>query len=184
MLTVVWRMGGCQFSGATQLLPMGATNDQADAAVKSLVESLKGELPTTGHHELKLARDVWSWKEYRTSTKTLLQSIANALKQYLPESWSLAHCKPKNLLAPKGQYGDRVEYLKEELVLRPEMQGMTVHFVHDQKTGMRFPDCYLSEDHYRLVFAADEGTEAHILNNHVVSCNVLFSFQRCFHTIR
>lgn len=157
---MVWRLGGHQFTGATQLLPLGASAEQAEAAIESLEQALKGQLPSSGHHQLKLARDAFAWKDFRVSTKTLLCALANALKQYMPESWTLGHCKPQNLLAPRGPNGERVKYLKEETCVRALGMFADLYFCHDQKTQMRFPDFYLSEDHFRLCFAADEGTEA------------------------
>ena len=170
-------MGGCQFSGATQLLPLGASPEQCDLALGSLITNLKGQIPTTGHCELKLARNAFAWKEFRTSTKNLLCAIANSLRQYLPDGWSLANCKPHNLLAPMSPTGERVQYLPEELNLRPELKDMDTFFIHDMKTGVRRPDFFLEETHYKLVFSADEGTEASLMLN--FSCfNVKHLFER------
>lgn len=156
---MVWRLGGRQFSGATQLLPLGVSSEQASAALESLTAALKGSLPESGHHELKLARDVWSWKDYRVSTKNLLSALANSLKQYMPESWNLSLCKPQNLLAPRCASGERVQYLPDEVKLRPGSCGLDFYFIHDMKTGVRRPDFFLGGDHYRLIYSSDEGTE-------------------------
>lgn len=139
---------------------MGASAEQTEAALASLEEALKGQLPSSGHHQLKLARDAFAWKDFRVSTKTLLCAMANSLKQYMPDSWNLSNCKPQNMLAPRGSHGERVKYLPEETCVRPDNQFEDLFFCHDFKSGLRFPDFYLSEDHYRLVFSADEGTEA------------------------
>ena len=152
-------MQGHQFSGATQMLPLGASAEQSAAALASMIRALQGELPKSGHHALKLTRETFAWKEYRVATKNWLCALANSLKQYLPPDWTLAKCRPGNLLAPHSTTGDRVAYLKEEIP--PDLKFVGERFfVIDHKSGMRFPDFYLNEDHFRLVFSADEGTEA------------------------
>ena len=55
-LSFVFRIDGTQFAGATQLLPIGASPEQAEAAFSSLMKSLGGRIPETGHVNLKLAR--------------------------------------------------------------------------------------------------------------------------------
>lgn len=154
-------MSGHQFSGVTQLLPLGISADQAALALQSLQQALGGKVPTKAHEPLKLARDQFAWKEFRTSTKFLLCALANSLKQMLGDRWSLASCRPGNLLAPKSTTGERYKFLEEEFAERADMTGFDCFFVCDHKSGHRFSDFYLSEDFYRLVFSADEGTEAH-----------------------
>ncbi len=153
-------MQGYQFSGAVQLLPLGASAEQSEAALASLIATLKGQLPSAAHHELKIAREAFAWKDHRVSTKNLLCAMANSLKQYLSDSWTLNSCRPSNLLAPRSVTGERFQYMKEELPKHLQSDGIDRFFVYDFRSGMRFPDFYLSEDHFRLVFSADEGTEA------------------------
>lgn len=160
MLSFVWRMSGHQFAGVTQLLPLGISSEQAALALQSLQQALGGKVPTKAHEPLKLARDQFAWREFRTSTKFLLCAVANSLKQMLGEKWSLLSCRPGNLLAPKGTTGERYKFLPEELAERADMTGFDCYFIHDHKSGHRFNDFYLTEDFYRLVFSADEGTEA------------------------
>ena len=159
VLSFVWRMAGHQFSGVTQLLPFGQASEVAEEALESFLKALGGKVPLTAHEPMKLARDAFAWQQYRTSTKQLLLALGNALQQVMPQSFSFLSAKPSNLLAPRGP-GERYQYLPEELVLQNGMAGLSVSFVHDPRSGLRFPDFYLSEDFYRLVFSADEGTEA------------------------
>ncbi len=142
------------------MLPLGATAEQSESALKSLVKALDGQVPSGGSQGLKLARDAFMWKEYRSSTKQLLCAVANSLRQFMPENWNLSSLKPPNLLAPRSVTGERFMYLKEECDVRADLSDLQVAFVYDFKSGMRFPDYYLDESSfYRLVFAADEGTE-------------------------
>ena len=116
-------MSGHQFSGVTQLLPLGISADQAALALQSLQQALGGKVPTKAHEPLKLARDQFAWREFRTSTKFLLCALANSLKQMLGDSWSLAGCRPGNLLAPKSTTGERYKFLEEEFAERADMTG-------------------------------------------------------------
>lgn len=152
------------------MLPLGASTEQSEAALASLIAVLKGQLPSAAHHELKIARDTFAWKHYRVSTKNLLSAMANSLKQYLSDSWTLNSCTPSNLLAPAGTTGERFQYMKEELPGHLQNDEIQRYFVHDFKTGMRFPDFYVTEDHFRLVFSADEGTEDWCFPNNVKYC--------------
>lgn len=159
VLSFVWRMCGRQFAGVTQLLPLGTTQEQATAALQSMVKVLNGQLPQSSHEKLKIARDTWVWREFRSSTKFLLQAIGNSLKQVMPDSFSLMSCKPDNILAPASIRGTRCMYLPEELELKPELKGFQAAFICDDN-GLRFPDFYVNEDFFRLVMTCDEGTEA------------------------
>ncbi len=158
---MVFRMGNKQFSGPIQLLPIGASSEQAESAMKSLVRNLGGVIPSTGHEKLKLARDAFAWQEYRTSTKNLLCAMGNSLQQVMPEGWSLAQCKPGNLLGPRSADGERIPYLTEEkeLVHHPLPSECQTFFIYDFKSQQRRPDFYIDEDFYRLVVSCDEGTE-------------------------
>lgn len=153
-------MSGHQFAGVTQLLPLGISSEQAALALQSLQQAMGGKVPTKAHEPLKIARDQFAWREFRTSTKFLLCALANSLKQMLGEKWSLSNCKPANVLAPKGTTGERYKFLPEECAERADMTGLDCYFIHDHKSGLRFNDFYLTEDFFRLVFSADEGTEA------------------------
>ena len=117
-------MGGAQFAGVTQLLPLGVSQDQARAALDSMQRVLNGNLPSKAHESLKLARDAFAWKEYHTSTKFLLCAITNSIKQCMPDGWILNSAKPPNLLAPKSVTGERFEYLSDEMKLRDDLKHL------------------------------------------------------------
>lgn len=157
---MVIRMGSSQFAGTTQLLPLGASSDQAQQALAALAKHLGGKIPVYGHERLKLAREAMVWKEYRASTKNLLAALTNSLMQCMPQGWNLSLLKPSNLLAPCGKHGERHSYLQQEQAFRADLAALKLSFVQESGAGLRFPDFYVNEDFYKLVFAADEGTEA------------------------
>ena len=161
VLSLVFRIDGTQFAGATQLLPIGASAEQAEEALASLLKSLGGRIPETGHEKLKLARDYMAWREYRTSTKNLLCALSNCLQQSMPSGWTMVNCKPPNPLAPRGVTGERYPYLIQEQNLRHHPLGSDLRswFVFDHKTNSRRPDFIIDEDFFRLCVSCDEGTE-------------------------
>ena len=87
------------------------------------MKSLGGRIPETGHENLKLARDVMAWREYRTSTKNLLCAISNCLQQSMPSGWTMVNCKPPKPLAPQGVTGERYPYLVQEQKLKHHPLG-------------------------------------------------------------
>lgn len=157
-MIIVWRMDGFQFAGATQMLPLGASAEQSEETIQSLIESLGGKVPNKGER-LKLTRETFVWKEYRTSTKQHLCAMVNSLRQFLPQGWNLNMARPGNLLSPKTSTGERCKYLPEEVALIEDKKDMNIHFIHDYKSGLRFADYYIDESFFKLIFAADEGTE-------------------------
>lgn len=146
---------------------MGPTVEQSEAAVQSMAKALQGAVPDGGDHSVKIARDTWMWKEYRSSTKQLICALTNSLRQYLPDHWTLASLKPGNLLAPRTSHGERVMFLRCELeTVRDDMNDHQLAFIHDKKSGLRFADWYLDETaFYKLTMCADEGTEVLVLPN-------------------
>lgn len=156
---MVFRCGGFQFSGATQLLPQGLSKEQSDACMKAFGNVIAGKLPDPGTKK-KLPPQTFEWREFRTSTKNLLMGIANSLRVALPHGFNLGATCPQPALVPRGVQSDRLAMLKNEkemLGLNPDMEYF---WCYNYNTGTRWPDYFGSEDHYKLVFAADEGTEA------------------------
>ena len=165
MLSVVFRCGEFQFSGATQLLPQGLSKEQSDACLKAFGNAIAGKLPDPGTKK-KLPPETFRWREFRTSTKNLLMGIANSLRVALPPGWNLQACCPQPALVPRGLQSDRLPMLqneKEMLGLDPDME---FYWCYNYNSGTRWPDFYSSEDHFKLVFAADEGTEACFFRKH------------------
>ena len=86
--------------------------------------------------------------------------IANSLKVAMPSDWNLSKTIPVRALVPRSSSVDRIPLIRSEklmLNLDPEME---FYCCHNFSNGARWNDWYESEDHYKLVFSADEGTEA------------------------
>ena len=156
-MSLIFRCGAFQFAGATQLLPQGLSKEQTDLALKAFAGAMAGKIPEQGH---KLPDGTFSWQEYRVATKNLLMGIANGLRMALPTGWNLSHCCPSNALIPRSMSSDRLPLLKEEKEMLGLNQNMEFFSCYNFSNSARWPDYYQSEDHYKLCFAADEGTEA------------------------
>ena len=174
VLSVVFRMDGCHFAGATQLLPSNTcSQEEAAAAATSLACALQGCLPESAMEHQNMPAGSWKFKEYRTSTKHLLCSLGNCLQQVMPRGWTLNGCRPNNPLLPAGTSSTRMLYDATELELLPSSlpEGSQVHFNWDFDSCKARPDFYTDEQFVRLVWAADEGTEAcscYFLASHVL----------------
>lgn len=158
-MTIVFRSGEIQFSGATQLLPQGISNEQSALALQAFAKVVSGKMPAAASRP-DLPKDTFAWKEFRTATKMVLCAVANSLQQALPGNWTLASCAPTNPLVPRSIHCDRLPLLTEEKKVHKLDPALTHHFNYNFQSGSRWPDYYLSEDHFKLVFSADEGTEA------------------------
>ena len=160
---MVFRMDGLHFSGATQILPSNTcTLEEARSAAAALASAVSGCLPQDALQKVSLPQDTFRFKEYRGPTKFLLCGVANALQQVMPAGWNLQNCRPPNLLLRRGCTGQRLVLDPTELTLCPDTSpdSQQLHFVWDTDTLESRYDFYISEDFTRLVFAADEGTEA------------------------
>ncbi|OLP83796.1 Protein-S-isoprenylcysteine O-methyltransferase [Symbiodinium microadriaticum] len=170
VLSVVMRMGGCQFAGATQLLSAtGSSSSEIVEAAASMASALQDQVPAK-KSDVIVSKDTFKFKEYRTATKTVLCGITNSLKQCLPDDWTLLSARPANLLVPAGPDGRRCCMTPAEARARgftPD-QGSR-WFTIDSELKTSAVDFYENEDHYRLCWAADEGTEGWIAWQHVVS---------------
>lgn len=157
-MSLIFRCGAFQFAGATQLLPQGLSKEQSESALKAFAGAMDGKIPEQGNH--KLPQGSFAWQEYRVATKTLLMGIANGLRMAMPSGWNLSNCCPSNVLIPRSINTDRLPMLKEEKMMHgldPDMEYFTCY---NFASHARWGDYYNSEDHYKLCFAADEGTEA------------------------
>ena len=155
-------MGGYHFSGATQLLPAnGSSKQEAKLAAQSLAAAVSGRLPDDASQLVRMSPATFAFREFRTPTKNLLCSLANALQQVMPEGWSLQDTKPGNPLRPRDIGCERLKLEQEELSLLKSSQAsaQTLYFVWDPDALEARYDFYVNENFTRLVFSADEGTE-------------------------
>ena len=165
VLSVVFRAFGRQFAGATQLLPVGLKEDQRKDATKAFAEALKVMYTQNGETP-KLPQGTFKWKEFRTPTKNLLMAISNSIMQAMPAGFNMSKCIPSRPLVPRGNQGERIllePAEKRSLGLDEEEwpDDMNLHFVWNFDAQSGYPD-YIddSKSHFKLAFAADEGTEA------------------------
>ena len=164
-MSIVFRIDGHQFTGPTQILPQhgSVSKEQATEAFKKLSETLRmrGEIPSSGHEKVALAPNCFGWREFRTATKHVLSALANALVNSLPGGYTLMNSKPPNALCPAGITGERLRMSEaEKQVFHLGRQSGDLKFIYNFKTHESFLDYYIHEDFVRLVFSADEGTEA------------------------
>ena len=161
VLSVVLRIEGHQFAAPTQLLPLGASQEQAQEALRSLREWLDGKIPDYTKEAMSVMKNPnFKWKEYRSSTKALLTGLANALQQCMYSGFSLKNCVPPNLLTPATVTSTRFKMTDgEKIALAIEFPG-DVYCVFDHKSHERRCD-FIMDDmaFHRLTVAADEGTE-------------------------
>ena len=154
---MVFRSNNVQLAAATQLLPQGLSKEQGSAALVAMGDAMGGVVPKPGH---TVPKRCCAWQEFRTSTKNLLMGIANSLKVAMPSDWNLSKTIPVRALVPRSSSVDRIPLIRSEklmLNLDPEME---FYCCHNFSNGARWNDWYENEDHYKLVFSADEGTEA------------------------
>ncbi|CAE6950908.1 unnamed protein product [Symbiodinium sp. CCMP2592] len=175
VLSVVYRMDGLHFAGATQLLPVNTcSKTEAVAAAVALSSCLEGVLPDNAKSRFALPKDAHSFREFRTPTKHLLSGLANSLQQAMPAGWTLQGCIPPNPLLPAARGCDRLPFEEvEKSLLNPKLaQDAKVYFVWDPEASEGRQDFYVHEDFVRLVFGADEGTEGFVGWQHLCSQNL------------
>ena len=165
VLSVIFRINGCQFAAATRLLPYGPSKEQAAQALATFKEFLCGKIPMKPAKELKAPATAFKWREYRQSTKQLLSGLANAIGQTMPDNFTLLAFRPDTILKPCPVTGTRValtEMEKSALGLDPEIwRNLKIHMIHDHKTLERRLDFYPRDSSFhKLAMSADEGTEA------------------------
>lgn len=160
---MVFRSNGKQFAGPTQLLPCGnVTEDQAKEALQAFSNAVKLMYTSSGSVP-ELPQKSFAWKHFRVPTKNLLMAFSNALVQSMPPGWNLQKAVPSRLLAPRGSQADRFvlqKCEKESLGLPEWTQEAKLHFIYDFANQTRLLDFQDDSSHFKLCFAADEGTEA------------------------
>ena len=133
---------------------------------------------------VKLPAGSFSWKSYRQATKAVLAGLANSLRNCLPGSWNLSKCIPPNLLSPASLGCDRVAMVEMEEMMFQDCGKKNLFFNYDFRSFKGTPQFYLDESFHRLIFSADEGTEASLISGKNMGCTgFLFSFIReisCF----
>ena len=161
VLSVILRLNGRHFSAPTQLLPSGADPEECVDAMKTFTEALKVAAGTPQGENVKVPPGSFSWKSYRQATKATLAGLSNSLRNCLPASWSFTKCLPPNVLSPAALHTDRISMIP----LEKQMYGMdgskNLFFNYCYKSFKSEPQFYLHENFHRLIFSADEGTEAH-----------------------
>lgn len=161
MLSVVFRTFGCQFAGATQLLPTGLTEDQKQQALEAFNKAVKvmyshhGKVPA-------LPQGSFAWKEFRVPTKNLLAAVSNCLAASMPEGFNLQKCVPSRPLLPRSSQADRIaleDLEKESMGLGAWAKDCNLYFAYNFASQTRYLDFLEDNSHYKLCFSADEGTE-------------------------
>ena len=162
VLSVIMRIDGYQFAGPTQLLPYGASKQQAAEALQSLRAFLDGKVPEYKQSAQEVLQSPdFKWLDFRQSTKTLLTGLANALHNVMPTGWSLRSCIPRTVLMPCPIAGTRFKLTETEKCAMNLPVDLDLHCIFDHKTAARSCDFNLKDpDLFRLCFSADEGTEA------------------------
>ena len=163
VLATVFRLGGTHFAGPTQLLQSNTCSlDEARVAAESLASGLEGRIPQDALQRVRFPQDCFRFKEYRSSTKYLLNGLANSIQQVMHEGWSFASCRPPNPLRARDKCSERLLLDRAEMQLCPNSPpaDSRLFFVWNSDTLEARYDFYTSEKFTRLVFAADEGTEA------------------------
>ena len=157
---MVFRMGYCQFAGATQLLSAsGHSSSDVQNAADSMAWAVDGKLPEQGSQVA--SADSFHFRGFRTPTKQLLCGLANSLQQALPQGFTLKSCRPLSPLKPAGPHAMRCRFTPLEM----QAQGLSEdagerYFTFDPESQTSLHDYYLEENFYHLVLTADEGTEA------------------------
>ena len=184
VLSVILRLDGHHFAAPTQLLPSGGDPDECDDALQSFTEAMKVAGGTNQGQAVKLPAGSFSWKSYRQATKAVLAGLANSLRNCLPGSWNLSKCIPPNLLSPASLGCDRVAMVEMEEMMFQDCGKKNLFFNYDFRSFKGTPQFYLDESFHRLIFSADEGTEASLISGKNMGCTgFLFSFIReisCF----
>ncbi|CAE7839889.1 unnamed protein product, partial [Symbiodinium necroappetens] len=163
VLSVVLRLGGYHFAGPTQMVNVSACGKtEAEQAVETLGQVLQGERPADATSSVGMPKDAFKFREYRTPTKNLLCALANSLQHVMPQGWTLLKCRPPNPLKPATAGCSRISYDQSEMdvMVPPPPAGSNLHLIWDSERLEARADHYEHEDFTRLVFAADEGTEA------------------------
>ena len=161
---MVIRLDGAQFALPTQWLPSGLVGEQKSLALASFAKAVERGVDA----KKPLPNNTFDWRDFRQKTKHTLMAVANSLVNSMPDGWTLKRCVPSNLLMPAGITTDRIEMVDEEKVMLnvpKDLRKYKLHFVYDYKTQTRRTDFYSSESFQKLVFSADEGTEAGLNKN-------------------
>ena len=160
VLSVILRLNGYHFAAPTQLLPAGGDPDEAEKSLEAFTEALKVAGGTPKGEKVQVPKGSFTWKEYRSATKAVLAGLSNSLRNCLPAGWSLKHCMPPNFLEPASTGCDRVSLNDLEKVTFDCPKTMSFFFNYDFRSFKATPQFYLHENFQRLIFSADEGTEA------------------------
>ena len=175
---MILRLNGHHFAGPTQLLPTVGDPDETDLALKAFTQALKVAGGTDKGEQVKVPQGSFDWKEYRAATKAVLAAMANSLRNSFPDSWSFNATIPRNLLTPAGSGCDRVEMVEMEKRSFENDPNMKLFFNYDYRTFEASPQWYLDESFHRLIYSADEGTEASVLKLTIIDSEL--SSEVCF----
>lgn len=142
-------------------MPCSISPEEEQQALEAFNEALRNQWTQTGSTPV-LPKELFRWKEFRSSTKSLLLAVGNCLQQALPAGWSFSSCKPPKLLVPRSLQTDRLKLLPMEvnyLDLKNIPKDANLHYIHHYGTNERWLDFNDDDSYYKLVFSADEGTE-------------------------
>ena len=171
VLSVILRLNGHHLAAPTQLLPSGGDPDECDDAMQTFTEAMKVAGVANQGEAFKLPAGSFSWKSYRQATKAVLAGLANSLRNCLPGSWNLSKCIPANLLTPASLGCDRVAMVQMEEMMFEDCGKRNLFFNYDFRSFKGTPQFYLDESFHRLIFSADEGTEAGWISGKKMKCN-------------
>lgn len=152
------------FAGATQLMPLNISKEQADEALATFAAAVKSQFSSAAGKTPKLPDSSFKWREYRTPTKNLLTAVANSLQVAMPEGFSFNSCVPPRLLLPRTRKADRLELLPDErrmLGYGDWPSDVKLSFIYNYESQTRWVDFIEDRDSFfKMSFSADEGTEA------------------------
>lgn len=157
---MILRLDGHHLAAPTQLLPTGIDPEQNAECLKTFTEALKVAAGTDEGQKVNVPANSFDWKEYRQATKAVLAGLANSLRNCMPPGWSLSSCMPPNQLTASSTGTDRVALVKEEKKMFGLSVDMEFFYNYDYRSFQSTPQFYLNENFQRLIWSADEGTEA------------------------
>lgn len=160
VLSIIIRLDSRQFSAPTQLLPLGTSRQQAEDALVAFREWLDGSVPTYNESAMQVLQNPsFKWREFRTSTKTLLCGFANGLQQCMPSGWTLQCCVPPNPLKPASITCSRYLLTAAEKKAFGLEETCDCYVIFDHRSHDRSIDFYAHDNFHHLTMSADEGTE-------------------------
>lgn len=170
-MSCIFRIEGCQFAGPTQLLPLGVGQQQAEEALRALRDYLGGKIPNKPFSGETAGLADFRWRESRTATKNMLAGVANCIQQLMPKGWTMKNMVPSNCLLPRSPIQSREKMTEAEMIAlgipAEKAKALDMFYIFDHRTLESRYDFLPNDQCSKLVFSADEGTEACVCRNYV-----------------